>query len=155
MKLNLFFVFLVFFKYTQAAVLNLKATYSIPIVAAESSELNKFELNNYSVLTDENKEQIEFELPSEMTGMPDQKILLKMIGKTGPTTRVLSGVKGKAVCNGPWAEMQCSIAFKDVKFDLKKLKKIISQQAPSQDSEQKMIMLARFAADPIGTFSTK
>lgn len=145
-------VFLLTGPMVSAEILDLQATYSVPTANAEELTVNSFELKNYQVETfADGGAVMRFEMPSEMVGFSGQKVELKLVGKTSTTTKVLSSAQAKAVCEGPWKDMQCSIGFLKLKMDKNLLADELAAKYPNAEAQTRYDLLMKFNNDPIGT----
>lgn len=135
-----------------AEILDLQATYSVPTANAEELTVNSFELKNYQVETfADGGAVMRFEMPADMVGSTGQKHELKLVGKTSATTKILSSSSAKAVCEGPWINMQCSIGFLKLKMDKNSLADELAIKYSEAEAQQRYNLLMRFNNDPIGT----
>lgn len=135
-----------------AEIIDLQATYSVPTLNADELEVNSFELKNYQVETfADGGAVMRFEMPADMVGTSGQKMELKLVGKTSATTKILSSPAAKAVCEGPWINMQCSIGFLKLKMDKSSLADELAVKYPETEAQARYNLLMRFNNDPIGT----
>jgi hypothetical protein len=135
-----------------AEIIDLQATYSVPTLNTEELTMNSFELKNYQVETfADGGAVMRFEMPADMVGADGQKHELKLVGKTSATTKILSSPSAKAVCEGPWINMQCSIGFLKLKMDKNSLADELAVKYPEAEAQQRYNLLMRFNNDPIGT----
>lgn len=135
-----------------AEIIDLQATYSVPTLNAEELAVNSFELKNYQVETFvDGGAVMRFEMPGDMVGTAGQKHELKLVGKTSVSTKILSSSSAKAVCEGPWVNMQCSIGFLKLKMDKSLLANELAVKYSEAEAQQRYNLLMRFNNDPIGT----
>lgn len=134
-----------------AEVIPLTAQYSIPTTTAEEQSVNTFELKNYQVETfADGSAVMQFELPKAMVGYEGQSYHLSLVGKVNDKVKVLSGSNAKAVCEGPWRNMQCSLMFDFLYIDTENLLATLQQEFPENEVRPRYEMLMRFGTDPIG-----
>lgn len=135
-----------------AEIIDLQATYSVPTTSVEELTVNSFELKNYQVETfTDGGAVMRFEMPADMVGFSGQKMELKLVGKTSATTKILSSSSAKAVCEGPWKDMQCSIGFLKLKIDKGSLANELAAKYSEVEAQKRYDLLMKFNNDPIGT----
>ncbi len=136
----------------QANVILLNAEYAIPTLVSEELKMNTFSLEKYQVETFEDGNALmSFQLPKTMVGHDQHQFELKLVGISEDATKILSGPKAKAVCQGPWVNMSCSIAFTKLSVDKKGLKSALHQNFNPDEAATRFKMLSKFNTDPIGT----
>lgn len=136
----------------QANVILLNAEYAIPTLVSEELKMNTFPLEKYQVETFEDGNALmSFQLPKTMVGHDQHKFELKLVGVSEDATKILSGPNAKAVCQGPWVNMSCSIAFTQLSVDKKGLKSALQQNFSPDEAATRFKMLLKFNTDPIGT----
>lgn len=134
-----------------ADILNLNADYTLPSTKLENKDFAKFELENYRVTTLTNDQALmEFDLPVEMTGEKVTRYQLILKGKIGEQTKVLSGKRAKALCDGPWKSMKCAITFTEFKINQEELRKVLGEKYNPLEAEARYNLLLKFSNDPIG-----
>ncbi len=147
-----FFIFLFLISLrSHSEILNLKANYFIPVKNESDLNFNSFSLENYEVeLFDDGQAQMRFELPQDVTGEIGYFYVLDLKKKSSPTTKLLVGQKAKALCDGPWTQMKCTIQFDPFKINSSNLKTILNEQLSPSDALTKFKILSEFSSDPIG-----
>ena len=135
-----------------ADVILLNAEYSVPTLIADELKMNTFSLENYQVETfPDGNALMRFKLPKTMVGHDQHKFELKLVGVSEDSTKILSSPSAKAVCKGPWINMNCSIAFTKLSIDKKELKQALQQNFNADEANVRLKLLSKFNTDPIGT----
>jgi hypothetical protein len=145
-------VFFSVFSFAHADVIMLNAEYSVPTLIANELKVNTFALQNYQVETfPDGNAVMKFKLPKTMVGHDQHKFELKLVGISENSTKILSSPNAKAVCQGPWVNMNCSIAFTKLALDKKELKQVLQQDFGADEANVRLKLLIKFNTDPIGT----
>lgn len=138
--------------FAHADVIMLNAEYSVPTLIADELKVNTFSLENYQVETfPDGNALMRFKLPKTMVGHDQHKFELKLVGLSEDSTKILSSPNAKAVCKGPWINMNCSIAFTKLSIDKKELKQALQQNFAADEANVRLKLLSKFNTDPIGT----
>lgn len=152
MKKIIFAVFTLGITIAHANVILLNADYSVPTLNPEELQYNTFNLENYQVETFKDGSAVmSFQLPKTMVGHDQHRFQLKLIGQTTNSDKILSSANAKAVCQGPWTQMSCSISFTKLNIDKKSLSSVLNQKFSSIEADIRFKMLLKFNTDPIGT----
>lgn len=140
------------FSLAHADVILLNAEYSVPTLISDELKVNTFTLENYQVETfPDGNATMKFKLPKTMVGHDQHKFELKLVGLAEDSTKILSSPSAKAVCKGPWINMNCSIAFTKLSLDKKVLKQVLQQNFEADEANVRLKLLSKFNTDPIGT----
>ncbi len=138
--------------FARADVILLNAEYSVPTLIADELKVNTFTLENYQVETfPDGTATMKFKLPKTMVGHDQHKFDLQLVGLSEDSTKILSSPNAKAVCKGPWINMNCSIAFTKLSLDKKELKQVLLQNFGADEANVRLKLLFKFNTDPIGT----
>ena len=134
-----------------AETVYLAAQYSVPVTNEEDFALNTFTLENYKVdVISKTEAVMSFDLPADMTGVANQTLKFKLKSKLQDNTKILTSTNGKAICKGPWINMQCDFVFKKIATDEAQLKRIVSEKLPADQAAARLKILREFSNDPIG-----
>lgn len=135
-------------------VLNLKATFQVPVPSEKFAHLATFEITNFQIITN-NKgvRYMSYTLPDDLTGEL-MTIKLPLISE-GDDKKYFENEKGTADCSGKWIALECGVTFKNLEI---KKNKVIShlflKYGYNQETKNRIMVSSIFSNDPLGLLKT-
>lgn len=153
-KTTLLFVF--FFAQTLLAgeVLNLNATYQVPVASEKFAELATFEITNYQIITnDEGARHMAYALPEDLTG--EQMTINMPLVSEIDGNKHFESEQGTADCTGKWIALECSVKFENLEIQQSKvITHLIGKYGYNQEAKNRFMVSRMFSNDPIGFVKT-
>lgn len=122
--------------------------YEVPVPAGEEElqPFASFPLTNISRRVRGGVARIEYDLPLELTGVPNTIELSSQADASG-AFRQWSGPLGTATC----ADNACNVAYKDLQIDMAAIEaRLVGQGLPATEIEMRLRLAGHFRDDPHG-----
>lgn len=131
-------------------VLDLNATYQVPMPSEKLAHLATFEITNYQIITnDTGVRYMAYTLPEDLTG---EQMTINM-----PLTLDVDGNKhfeseqGTADCTGKWIALDCSVKFQNLEIQQSKvIMHLVSKYGYTKNAKNRFMVSRAFSNDPIG-----
>ncbi len=135
-------------------VLDLNATYQVPVPSEKFAHLATFEITNYQIITnDKGVRYMTYTLPDDLTG---ELMTINM-----PLVSEIDGNKhfeseqGTADCTGKWIALECGVAFKNLEINQSKvISHLVLKYGYNQETKNRVLVSRIFSNDPIGFVKT-
>ena len=135
-------------------VLNLNATYQVPLASEKFAHLATFEITNYQIITNDNGEKyMTYTLPNDLIG-EDMTITLPLVSEVDGK-KLFENEQGTADCTGQWIALDCGVIFKNLEINQNKvITHLVSKYGYNQETKNRYMVSRMFSNDPIGFVKT-
>lgn len=135
-------------------VLNLNATYQVPVPSEKFAHLATFEITNYQIITnDDGSKHMSYTLPEDLTG--EQKAILIPLVSDVDGKKYFEGEQGSADCTGKWIALDCAVKFQNLEIKQSNvIPHLILKYGYNQETKNRIMVSRMFSNDPIGLVKT-
>lgn len=131
-------------------VLDLKATYQVPVPSEKFAHLATFEITNFQIITN-NKgvRYMSYTLPDDLTG---DTVNIKMpLASEVNDNKHFENEQGIADCSGKWTALVCGVSFQNLQINQQKvISHLFLKYGYNQETKNRVIVSSIFAKDPVG-----
>lgn len=135
-------------------VLNLNATYQVPVPSEKFAPYATFEITNYQIITnDDGSKYMSYTLPEDLTG--EQKAIIMPLVSDVDGKKSFAGEQGTADCTGKWIALECSVKFENLNIKQGNvIPFLVMKYGYNQDTKNRIMVSRMFSNDPIGFVKT-
>lgn len=153
-KITLLFVFLFVQSLFANEVLDLNATYQVPVPSEKFAHLATFEITNYQIITNDNGEShMAYALPEDLTG--EQMTINMPLVSDVDGNKHFESEQGTADCTGKWIALECSVKFENLEISKGKvITHLVGKYGYNQETKNRFMVSNIFSNDPIGFVKT-
>lgn len=135
-------------------VLNLNATYQVPVPSEKLAHLATFEITNYQIITN-NKgvRYMSYTLPEDLTG--EQMAIIMPLVSEADSKKLFESEQGTADCTGKWIALECSVRFQNLEIKQSNvIPHLFLKYGYNQETKNRITVSRIFSNDPIGLVKT-
>ncbi|WP_409479849.1 hypothetical protein [Pseudobdellovibrio sp. HCB154] len=135
-------------------VLDLNATFQVPVPSEKFAHLANFEITNYQIITNSKGViTMAYTLPEDLSGEQITIVLPLISDNNG--NRLFKGEKGSADCTGEWASLECGVRFENLNIQQGKvITHLFAKYGYNQETKNRMLVSQMFAKNPTGLLKT-
>ncbi len=131
-------------------VINLKATFQVPVPSEKFAHLATFEITNFQIMTN-NKgvRYMSYTLPDDLTG-DAMTIKMPLISEVDGNKH-FENEQGIADCSGEWTALECGMHFQNLQINQKTvISHLFLKYGYNQETKNRVIVSSIFSKDPVG-----
>lgn len=135
-------------------ILNLNATYQVPVPSEKFAHLATFEITNYQIITN-NKgvRYMTYTLPEDLTG-ETMTVEIPLVSEVDGK-KYFESEQGTADCTGKWVALDCGVTFKNLEIKQNKvIPHLVMKYGYNQETKNRIMVSRIFSNDPIGLVKT-
>jgi len=131
-------------------VLDLNATFQVPVPSEKFAHLATFEITNFQIITN-NKgvRSMSYTLPDDLSG---ELINIKMpLVSEVDDSKHFESEQGLADCTGKWTTLECGVHLQNLQITQSKvISHLFMKYGYNQETKNRVIVSSIFSKDPVG-----